>query len=149
MINNVKIKIFLSIFLAFLISSFISNVFFLDKSPQLKGNLLGNFTSFLRSTGKQLSQIQPPSFQNTSSLSLQNPLLSQQNNNSVSSNLPPSSEAGIYVQQTSTSSYILVNEKEVQWKLYTYQVDGTKITIKASLNDTPPSAENINYLFKN
>ena len=128
-----KIKLILVILVSFYITYLLNdNVFFAD-TPKLKPFLVERFLKYLSSLGKKNEK---------------NIVLQQEKTivKSDKEGFYPISK-GIYAKEVKGGKIILMKESEVVWKIYQYEIDGKKISIKVPENEQPPDKDVIKKNF--
>lgn len=130
------IKLFSSIVISFLLSWFLSHEFFLAQSPILRPNLdkylAVQFSGAVKSTTRPFTNLFSSAAVTTGTV-----------DQTVSVTLEKIPEnqigKGIYSKEDGNISYVLIKEDEVEWKVYSFEIDGKTKTIKVANDESPPS----------
>ena len=133
-------KIIGIMFLSFIISSFLNGSVFIKNTSRIRPNLGKVIVSKISSVSTFLSQIQIPlpSFQLPSFTKQSQPDIADITTST--SSLPQISK-GVYAEKNNTTAYTLIKEKEVEWKEYSIEINGTALKIKVPPDDPAPTSE--------
>ena len=128
-----KIKLILVILVSFYISFLLRNYVFLADSPRLRPFIAARFLKYLSGLGKK----------NEKNIAV------QQEKTIVKSGKEGlySISKGIYAKEVKGGKIILMKENEIVWKIYQYEIDGKKISIKVPENEQPPDKDVIKKIF--
>lgn len=128
-----KTKLILVILVSFYISSFLKDHIFFVGTPKLKPFITERFLKYLSSLGEKKEK---------------NIVLEQKETiaqNDKESFYPISK--GIYAKEVKGGKVILMKENEIDWKIYEYEINGKKISIKVPEGEDLPSREVVEEVF--
>lgn len=125
-----KIKLILSIILGYTISTFLINNVFIANTPKINPfiarSLFDNLNNFINEGEKK-------------------DILNNKNDKRKEDFYPITK--GIYAKEAKREKTILIRDKEVNWKIYQYEVNGKKISIKIPEGEELPSKEMVEKIF--
>ncbi|MFA6016816.1 MAG: hypothetical protein WC744_01885 [Patescibacteria group bacterium] len=162
-INNKYIKIFLVFTVAYLISSFSIENLFLAKSPKINPyfgqNMMAKATGLLNKTKNLVAfRINLPNFSNTggtinnnqpSALTNQESALTltKKIDNALQTPLSKISQ-GVYAGERDGIRVYEIRTGEIDYLEYTFTVNGKEIKIKVPKDQSPPSQQTMEALYK-
>jgi len=133
-------KFFLTIFLSFLLASFLTENIFIANSPKIRPNF-----------HRYLSQkFIPKNF--FSKTKEKNILPPNEKNNLIFSQIDKSQltliNKGIYAASLNKGNYILIEQDEVEWVVYTFNIKGKEVKIKVPKGENPPPKEVVEKFYQ-
>lgn len=143
------LKIAFSILFSLIISFLLNDYIFIKNTPRLKPTLKEDVLLSMETMSHSIKNIQLPSIQFPNLALPQNAPSQYATVDSVSNNTNLSFIGnGVYAQNSPTSSYLLIKENEIQWKIYSFEINGKTIIVKVPVDDVPPSQESIKPFFE-
>lgn len=157
LLSNRFLKLFLIMSIAYFISKFSSNTVFLAGTPKLNpfavNNLIVKVKFFASNTGAIIADLNPLNLIRKRKDGLSPAQLPTQSdfteeiNNSLKTPLYQVSQ-GVYAGEKNGYKVIEVRIGEIEYKEYTFKVNGKEIKIKVPKDQQPPSQDVVEALYK-
>ena len=135
-------KFFLAIFLSIFFSNLLIKNVFIANSPKIRPTL-GYYLAqkfFPKDLSNKINRKNNVNIEKTQNNDL---IFSQINKN----NFIPINK-GVYASDLKKGSYLLIKEKEVEWIIYTFTINGKEIKIKVPKGESIPNQKVLEELYK-
>jgi len=141
MLKKNYFKFFLAIFSGILFSNFLIKNVFIANSPKIRPNLDKYFAKkFIPKDFNQKSEKKDADIIKAKNNAL---IFTQINKN----NFVPISK-GVYANYLEKGNYILIKENEVEWIMYTFNINGKEVKIKVPKGEPTPNQKVLEVLYK-
>jgi hypothetical protein len=135
--KNKKLQLYFKILIAFIfgffLSSFLIQKIFLAGTPKIRPNAFSNLALEIKNNTHSLIAL----------------FIKQHSPKEVLKDVPLKKiSKGVYGKTRGNYSYTLIKTDEIEWKEYTFNINGKEIKIKAPKDQEPPSQKFMEALYK-